>query len=403
MPYDTARMREKLKKMMSGRAADPNEFRPPKVGPGNEVKFRFFVMPPLTEGDPCAGGTASRSMDQCWMPFGQHWVDQKPYACPRVASEGEIECAMCTKGFALMKEAKAKGASREKISAIARQWLPNVANVVNIYFTNSPANPEEYHGRVLYFKLPKACFNEFAACLQREDFGDAESPQAFGAFFDEMAGYLFELKIKNKDSYNNYEASQFLAQCRPMILKPDGVSPDIRRIQEAMDQRHDLYKVCDQPDTETMTKLMKKMWDGDDSDSDEDGSGFTKDEVVESRQSRPTPEPEPAAPVRPRQAPVEQRPPAPSDAEVPAVEASKGNGAPWDGSNGPKVATASKPARPKPSLDDEDEVPVKPVKPKAGKVATVQEEAVATSKKERSGDGPPVDDVELMLQQLDDD
>ena len=402
MPYDTAKMRLKLQKMMSGRAADPNEFRVSKITAGNEATYRFFIMPPLQAGDPCANGTASKSMDMCWIPFGQHWIDQKPYACPRVASENEITCPMCDKGFALMKEAKAHNAARDKISAIARQWLPNQQNVVNIYFTNSSVNPDEYHGRVLYFKLPKACFNEFIACLQREDFGDAESPQAFGAFFDEMAGYLFELKVKCKDGYNNYEASRFLHQCRPMILQSDGKTPDIKRIQEAMDHRHDLYKVCDQPDVAVMKQMVKRLWDGDDSD-DENGSGFTKDEVVESRGSSQTRltmgELEPPVrsrslmeeldpTIRQRSATEAQRP---ATLENPAPEALKANGKSAEDDISSKVAR-----KPKPTLDDEDEVPVKPVRSKA---KPVEEVVVSTTSSKK----PPIDDVEAMLMQLDED
>jgi len=424
MPYDTNAMRAKLKKMMNGRAADPNEFRVHKIAAGAEATYRFFVMPPIQAGDPCAGGTASRSMDMCWIPFGQHWVDQKPYACPRVASENEIACPMCDKGFALMKEAKAHGAIRDKISAIARQWLPNQQNVVNIYFTNSSVNPDEYHGRVLYFKLPKACFNEFTACLQREDFGDSESPQAFGAFFDEMAGYLFELKVKCKDGYNNYEASRFLHQCRPMILKSDGKTADTNRIQEAMNQRHDLYRVCDQPDIEVMKQLVKKLWDGD--DSDEDDSGFTKDEVVESHrvgsshQSRPNVGPgvqrdrattiselEPPARSRSLMEETEElgstvhtrataepyRPVTPEDVATSQVEALKANSKSVEDTALLQFQTTR---RPKPTLDDEDEVPIKPVR---SKVKPVSEVVVSTTSSKK----PQVDDVEAMLMQLDED
>jgi len=388
--YDTAAMRERLKKQMN-RSADPNEFRAPKVIGDKKATFRFFVLPPLTEGDPCAGGTASRTMDQCWIPFAQHWV-HKPYSCPRVASEGELGCPMCTKGFALIKEAKDHGATKDQISALAKAWLPTNANTVNIYFPVSPANPEEYHGRVMYYRCQKAVYDLFKECLNREDHVDDEAPKAFGAFFDEEAAFLFDLTVKCKDGYNNYAASSFLPACRPIAARKDG-SPDRKAIDTIMAARHDLYTKGDTPSVKAMSDLVTKLWDGDDA-ADEGSGGFTQEEEeVESRTvRRPT---SPAARPVAKAAPVQEEEVEEAEVEEAEVEVE----APFEPAPQPRPTRAPLKAK---AASDEEELKPPVRKPKAAPVVAEsldgEEEVVTPPPAKKSAAVNTVDDLLSQLE-----
>lgn len=383
MAYDIAKMREKLKNGMGNRQLDPNEFRPPKAQ-GVDIKYKFFVLPPLAEGDRVAdGGTASKLMDIWYTPFGQHWVNKRPHVCPRIVSEGEIECAMCNTGFELF--AADKNAPADVRSAIAKQWLPQVQNIVNVYFPPVKTNPEEVQGKVLFMKLPKACFDHFKECLEREDDGgDPDDPQAFGAFFDEESAFMYELVIKRKSDYNNYEASRFIGGSpRPIVAKSDG-SPDRKAIDKILNQRHDLWAKSGKGDPAAIQKIVATLVDGDDDDND---SGFDKEPVKESRSTaRPA--------TRRPQVEDEDEAPKPARAKArPAVDE--------DEDEVPK--RSAKPARAAVVEDDEDDAP----RPSRARPALDEEEEVAksptASRPKAQAASPDVDELLSQLNEDDDD
>ena len=357
MPYDISKMREKLKSSMGGRPVDPNEFRPPKAQPGQEIKYRFYVLPPLSVGDKCATGEATKDMDIWFVPYGQHWINSKPYACPRIASEGATSCPMCDKGFALLKEAKAAGAEKIATAALAKQWLPQVANMVNIYFPPHKSNPDELHGKVLFFKLPKSCFDQLNECLNKDDAGnDDERPEAFGAFFDEESAFVYELSIKRKGDYNDYSGSKFLTgNPKPIAAKADG-TPDRKAIQRILDQRHDLWTKGDVADVKLIKKLVSKLMDGDDED-EEHGGGFDHDEVAEGK-------------TRTQARPAHRTEPDEDEDERPKSAARRAEPEEDDEDERPKAKTSGKP---KTALDDEEEVVPPPVAKSGKKTAAAIE------------------------------
>lgn len=243
---------------------DTSRFTPPKSD-GTILVFQFFILPPLQKGDICTGGKASLTMELFYVPYGHHWVDGQLHVCPRIVSKGEEDCPMCQGGYDFLKESKARKASKEKMRAIGLQWLPQVANLVNIYFPAAQANPEELHGQVKYFMAPQTCFGHWRDCIDRLDAGDAEKPQAYGAFFDEFAAFLYELRIGKRGEWNEYSTSGFIAvdadgkrATRPVTTKRSG-EPDMKAIQGILDQRHDLWLKQGTTDAARLERLVAEL------------------------------------------------------------------------------------------------------------------------------------------------
>lgn len=262
MPYDAAKIRS-LVKQLTG-SGDPHEFRPPKAKDGEELNYRFFVLPPLTKGDKCAGGTATGTMDTFFLKNGVHWINQKPYPCPRLISGDD--CPLCTTGFDLLRDESDKEVRKK----IARTWLSQSLYTVNIYFPNIKTNPEDVRGKVKFFNSQKTIFDTWYACLMREDPGDVVDPKAFGVFFDEYAAYIYQLEISKNGEWNNYKTSKFLASANRMpIVCNEKREPIDQRIHEVLAQRHDLFQKIGKPDLNQLNKLAKHLRHGTPIDDEE--------------------------------------------------------------------------------------------------------------------------------------
>lgn len=274
MPYDVAAIRNKLKSQMSGKFVDPDEFRPPKSD-GNEIKYRFFILPPIMAGDQLKSGKVKddQSMEHFFVPHANHWVNDRPHPCPRVwAGDGHGDCAICQTGFDLLKDEKDEDVRKN----IVKQWMPNTYYMVNIFFTNSNVNPEDLRGKVKFFNAPKTLFDVWSSTLMKDDAGDSEDPQAYGVFFDETAAFLFQLEVQKQGRNNSYKTSKFIAnggQPQPMLNDP-------AKLAQLLRMRHNLFEKIEKPDSEKVGKLARTMLDGDDLDD----SGFDQDEV----KSKPT-------------------------------------------------------------------------------------------------------------------
>lgn len=269
--YDLEKIRKKLQEKQGSKFKDPSEFKPPQVKSDTEtLKYRFYVLPPLTEGEKCADGVASRTQEVFYVPNGAHWIHNRSHACPRV--HDLEECPVCQIGFDLMSETDNKDRRRE----IAKQFLPRTQFAVNIYFPKDSVNPEELAGKVMWMNASKQIYDLFEACIMAPDEGDPNDPQAFGVFYDENAAYLFQLEIHKKNQWNDYGKSKFLASIgkRPVAIK-DG-QPNQARIQQILDQRHDLFTKFQDRDAEALKVLGRQMMSG---DVVEEGAGFDEDET----------------------------------------------------------------------------------------------------------------------------
>ncbi len=268
MPYNIDDIRKKLKDSSKGKSIDPDEFRPKKIDNQNDqMKYRFFILPPFQQGDKVRGGAASQSMDQFFIHHGTHWIQNRPHACPRL--HYNEECPICQFGFDLLGETK----DDEKRKNIVRDWMPNSAYMVNIFFPPwIKSNPEELRGRVMFYNAPKTCFDLWMACVMRDE-SNEEDPEAFGVFFDETAGFLFELNVVRKGKNNSYAASKFIAnngQPQPMVRDDN--------FKMLLESRHNLFEKLQKPDPVAIKRLATSLIDGDSASVEEGSSGFDVDE-----------------------------------------------------------------------------------------------------------------------------
>jgi len=184
-----------MKALNSGRQLDPTEFKPANVASGEEVNYYMAILPFDDEDD---------------VPIyrnGQHWINRKSYECPRI--HNDIDCPLCTKAFDTMKQYKEK----EKRSNIAKTLLSKEMWAINVYMLDSKSNPENVRGKVMWWNSKYSVQQIFQACVESNPATEdgAFEPVAGGAFWDYKSGYIFNLKVKSKNGYNNYEASKFVA------------------------------------------------------------------------------------------------------------------------------------------------------------------------------------------------
>lgn len=287
--YDLDKMRNKLKEREKGKRVDANEFIPPKAKPGApKLVYRFFVLGPVSAGDPVLNGVASQDMALYYVPNGAHWISNKPHACPRIHDENE--CEICQLGFDLMSDCPKGEAGKKARSAIAKNLLPQERYAINIYFPNINENPEELRGRVMWYNAPKTVIHIMDECINRDNAGDPQDPKAFGVFFDENAAYLFQLEVGEKSTYNNYETSKFLAigGPQPIVRAKDSTGKIVahtKKIQEILNMRHDLFTKFDARDPAKISSLAIQLANKDPLAAGEDNSGFSDTgETVETSQ-----------------------------------------------------------------------------------------------------------------------
>ncbi len=277
MPYDVEAIRKKIKQSMSGKFSDPDEFRPEKAQPNQPpICYQFFILPPYGLGELIRGGKAKQGMDnQFFVTHGNHWVGDKPYACPRIWDG--TECPICKFGFDLLKDEKISK-DEAKRQATVKTWMPNQAYMMNIFFPAVKKNPEDLHNRVMFYNAPKTVLDICTTTLMQNDAGDPESPEAFGVFFDENNGFLFELQVTKQGKNNSYKTSKFLPTPRPMIRNADG-SPNEKALAKLLESRHDLFAKIEVPNMEKVNRVFAVMSNGDDSHNDGKSGGFDDDET----------------------------------------------------------------------------------------------------------------------------
>lgn len=279
--YDVQAIRNKLKNTMSGKYSDPDEFKPEKANSSTDpLKYRFFIMPPLLKGDVLKSGEVKKSMEQFFISHANHWINDKPYPCPRVWDGSD--CKVCQFGFDLLKE-EANQKDEDKRRKIIRQWMPTTYHMVNIFFLNWKGNPEELRGKVKFFNASKTLFDQWTTTLMRDDCGDPEDPQAFGIFFDENAAFTYELQVLKQGRQNSYKTSKFLSnggEPVPMIKAKPGESNE-EVLAKLLRSRHNLWEKIHAPDIEKLERVFSVMTHGDD-DGDDNG-GFDQDETANNK------------------------------------------------------------------------------------------------------------------------
>lgn len=268
---DRKAMLDKVRKKMKERSKsrkDEFEFRVPKAEKGDELNYYFRILPELSKGEKCQSGTASRNYGFYFYQHGNHWINNKKFECPRL--HDEKACPICELGFDLLNETQAED-ERKKIS---RKYLPRSYFAINVYFLDNDKNPTDLRGKVMWFSAPKTVNDILDKCINNDDPGDKEDPKAYGIFYDVMDGCVFKLNAVKKGDYNSYEASKFLPNTKGPLSKDKEGEPDERRMQEILDQRHDLAVKFGDRDQEKLKEAVKQLMSGD----GEAGSGFDDDD-----------------------------------------------------------------------------------------------------------------------------
>ena len=311
MAYDLDAIRRKMKQM-DGRKSDPDEFRPAKAKPGEVLKYRFFVLPGVLEGDKLKSGVASKSMDVFYVNYGQHWIKNQPNACPRVYDGSD--CQLCEVGLNFLRDKTLSEADRQQLR---QDWLPNSSYVVNIFFPNWKNNPEELRGKVMYYKAPKTVFDKWVNCINKDApdvddvDGDDDEPEAYGAFFDENSAWLFELQIAQSGKSNGYKTSRFIvgSDKKPVPLARDeSGAPNKKAIAALLASRIDIWGRLEAPDSMKIKNLANHLMNGDDEPAtskvhveEEEDDAIVEAPKAKARQQEKPPE---KAPEKPKPKPV---------------------------------------------------------------------------------------------------
>ena len=257
--YDIEAIRAQVRaKMKKGK--DPSEFRAPKVDEGKTVKYRFYILPPLQEGDVCNEGKSvcERSMDLFAISNGAHYIDNKRIGCPRIINEED--CAICEYAFDLLAEIDGTTVEgKKRRSEIGKALLPGQYHLVNLYFPKIDLNPEEVRDKVLWFNAPKTVVDIWLECLYRDDDGgDPDDKLAFGVFFDECNASQFQLEIVKDGQMNSYKKSKFIGDKRPIIIDKAGKKID-SRIAEILAKRHNLWEKMPEVNPEECARVAAAL------------------------------------------------------------------------------------------------------------------------------------------------
>jgi hypothetical protein len=248
-------VRKRMAAKKGGKQRDPNEWRPPQIKPADDpknegVKFKFIVLPPLNKGDVCVGGTASKSMDLYHTTVGTHWINNRPYECPRI--HDGVDCPFCSLGFDLLSNTDVEQTRKD----IAKAYLPRTYYPVNIYFPPFSSTPEELRGQVKWYAMQKTVNDIMAQTLMKDGPGDPADPQAYGFFYLPEESFVFQLEIHPQAQFNDYKKSKFLPTTRgPMIVKKGTTEMDEKTIADILAKRHDLFTKYPTRDVEALQKL----------------------------------------------------------------------------------------------------------------------------------------------------
>lgn len=276
--YDIEAIRKRLKETQGGgHRADPDEFKPEKATNSIvQYRYRFFILPPFNSNDTIRSGKPTGDMGvQCFIQHGQHWVGNKPYACPRIYNNSE--CPLCSIGFELYKELKNErlddDTRTKRKQAIGKRWMPSTFALANIYFLDYKGNPEALRNTVRFYNFPQSCVNIWEDTLTKDGPGDdPQEPEPYGVFFDEQNAYAFELAVHKQGKGNSYSNSKFLYPPRP-------IGPDAKTIDLILRSRHDLFTKISMPDPAAIAKLADQLMQGDDAPVPVTGRGFDQDET----------------------------------------------------------------------------------------------------------------------------
>ena len=129
--------------------------------------------------------------------------------------------------------------------ALVRERKRRLHYVSNIYVESDPSNPEN-EGKVFLYVYGKKIFDKIMDQLQPQ-FQDEEPVN----IFDFWSGASFKLKIRNVESYRNYDKSEFAS--------PAPLSNDDEELEKIYDQLYDLNEFVDPANYKTYDELKDRL------------------------------------------------------------------------------------------------------------------------------------------------
>ena len=128
---------------------------------------------------------------------------------------------------------------------IARKQKRRLHYVSNIYVVSDPANPDN-EGKVFLFKYGKKIFDKLNEAMNPQ-FADEEAINPF----DFWAGANFKLKIRNVESYRNYDRSEF--------DKMSPLSDDDAELERIWKKEHSLKQLVEPSNFKSYDELKERL------------------------------------------------------------------------------------------------------------------------------------------------
>lgn len=135
---------------------------------------------------------------------------------------------------------------REEDKVVARDRKRRLHYVTNVYVVSDPSNPDN-EGKVMLFKFGKKIFDKIMDVMQPE-FQDEDPLNPF----DFWEGADFKLKIRNVESYRNYDKSEFAKQSALL-------GGDDAQLEEVYGKLHSLKDFIDPKNYKSYDELKAKL------------------------------------------------------------------------------------------------------------------------------------------------
>lgn len=214
MKYDRNKVRNKLKKMKEkensgGQFVDENKWKP-ETPDGKNVKKIGYKLRILPYGE-----------EVPYVPFFLHKMQTKDgrwwyIECPSSINK---ECPICEYSHSLFATGDEVDKAKGKKFYRKKQWA------VNVLVKKDARDDGDNEGKVFMYVVGPSIYEKFDSAL----FPDESLDEKEIFFIDPDEGFDFNLQVRLKDKYPNYETSKFADEATPIA----GSEKEIDKILEA--------------------------------------------------------------------------------------------------------------------------------------------------------------------------
>jgi hypothetical protein len=234
----------KIKEKDEGQSYDNSwKFNPTLPSNKPKVNYVLRVLPNVHIND---------GLDEPWFEAFAHIYTRsngkRVYTICPTTNGKEHKCPICEKARTYWTKVNAGSASKAE-EDLARAYNRKPRYYVNVLVVDDPrkGTEEDQTGKVLVWEVGPQIFEKF-----KDAFFDQKLP-----FFDPFEGYNFNLVIKKKGEFNNYESSHFSSAASAIGSEDDldVIHGQIHNLQEKVAGRlrgyEDLKKLLDTPTGES--------------------------------------------------------------------------------------------------------------------------------------------------------